>query len=187
MRVPATSGGKRPPPLWERWPPFITVVVVLSFVGIIVLGSSVSPFVRSRHHESSNALLVPPMLPPEPVERGTPGILTSIDDTVRACSDWRISDADLAPGQLASAAEAARVLAVCSFLTGQRTTVKAGSAAVSLDLPSVAIGFALALFLWGVLVRLGSMFRSAFRRTPQPTPQRWASVEPFDPEWRRGG
>ena len=57
-------------------------------------------------------------------------------------------------------------------LTGQRTTVKAGSAAVSLDVPSVAVGFALALFLWGVLVGLGSMFRSAFRRAPAP--QRWA-------------
>jgi hypothetical protein len=88
---------------------------------------------------------------------------------------------------LESVAEAARVVVVCSFLTGRRTTVKAGSAAVSLDLPSVAVGFALALFLWGVLVGLGSMFRSAFRRSPTPAPQRWASVESFEPEWRRGG
>jgi hypothetical protein len=124
----------------------------------------------------------PPFAPPTiPLYR--PAIVGAIDDATRACEAWKSGDATLSLAQQ----DAANAVAMCDALTGQRTTVKAGSAAVSLDVPSVAIGFMLALFLWGVLVGLGSMFRSAFRRTPQPSPQRWASVEPFDSEWRRGG
>ena len=110
-----------------------------------------------------------------------PAIVGAIDDATKACEAWTSDDAT----PRLSHHDAAAALAMCDALTGQRTTVNAGSAAVSLDPPSVVVGFVLALFLWGVLVGLGSMCRSAFRRAP--TPQRWASVEPFEPEWRRGG
>ena len=142
-------------------------------VGVAIIGSVVYVNV-SRHESTSSALpqaapvfrpppeplMVQPIVPPRP----RPPIAGAVDDATKACTEWKSGDATLNLAQQ----DAANAVAMCDALTGQRTVVRAGSTAVSLDVPSVAIGFALALFLWGVLVGLGSMFRSAFRRAPAP-------------------
>ena len=170
------SQSGKPRPFVVR--PLYAVTALALIVAVGVIGWSM----LAPHPQSSSSrpvpseVLAPPHLALPVMPR--PAIVGAIDDATKACEAWKSDDATPS----LSHRDAAAALAMCDALTGQRTTVNAGSAAVSLDLPSVVVGFVLALFLWGVLVGLGSMFRSAFRRAPAL--QRWASVEP---EWRRGG
>jgi hypothetical protein len=169
----------KPRPIVVR--PLYAVTALVFIVAVGVIGWSM----LAPHPQPSSSRPVPPQplasphLAPPVMPR--PAIVGAVDGATRACEAWKSDDATPS----LSHRDAAAALAMCDALTGQRTTVKAGNVAVSLDLPSVVVGFVLALFLWGVLVGLGSMYRSAFRRAPAP--QRWASVEPFEPEWRRGG
>ena len=158
--------------------PLHTFTTLALIVAAGVIGwSTFTPHQQpSSSRPAPSAAFAPPPFAPPVVPPYRPAIVGAVDEATKACEAWKSGDATLSLAQQ----DAANAVAMCDALAGQRTTIKAGSAVVSLDVPSVAIGFVLALFLWGVLVGLGSMFRSAFRRTPQSTPQRWASVEPFD-------
>ena len=71
---------------------------------------------------------------------------------------------------------------MCEALApGERTTVRAGDAAISLDLPSVGLGFVLALFAWG-----WARWRAQHSAANRGDCQRGAG-ERFDPEWREEG
>lgn len=111
-----------------------------------------APFLRPALRLPEPPYIAPPIIP-------RAAIVGAVEDATKACEAWKSDDATPSLSHHdAAAALAMAALAMCDALTGQRTTVKAGSAAVSLDMPSPAIGFVLALFLWGVLVGLGSMF-----------------------------
>ena len=83
----------------------------------------------SSSRPAPSEVLAPPHLALPVMPR--PAIVGAIDDAMKACEAWKSDDATPSLRIVTP-----RRAGLCDALTGQRTTVKAGSAAVSLDLPA---------------------------------------------------